>query len=94
LPFAVLRLGRGGGSTPRSSGHDNLAELFVRRQKAMRVDDLLERNVLAMMRMFCGFAPPIADGQSPAIYGRSPTLSHRRSNVGCAQSTDLRARMM
>src|SRR5258708_3625660 len=31
----------------------------------MRVDDLLERNVLAMMRMFCGFAPPIADGQSP-----------------------------
>jgi len=66
----------------RSSRHDNLVELFVRRQKAMRVDDLLERNVLAMMRMFCGFAPPIADGQSPAIDGRWPMLSHGRLNVG------------
>jgi len=27
---------------------------------------------------------PIVDGQRTAIYGRSPTLLHRRSNVGSA----------
>jgi hypothetical protein len=33
-------------------------------------------------------------GPGSAIFGRWPTLSHGRSNVGSAQATDLRSQIM